>query len=547
MTHPSVPDPFAVFNQPAPRDGLPLWVEDPVLRHTLSILPASLLRRPVEYASVIGRAEMVEKGQRLATGPGPVLERFDAGGRRIDRVIYPEAYHDLLSLGIEVGYAALPWTSRDPGGHLAHAALVYLTTQVEPGVCCPMTMTYAAVPILREGGPLSRRLAHLATSSRYDPADAPLAGKQGATIGMAMTEKQGGSDVRANTTIARPDGDGFRLVGHKWFCSAPMSDAILTLARLPEGLTCFVVPRRMPGGELNEVHLMRLKNKLGNRSNASAEIEYRGAWAEMLGDPGEGIRTILDMVHHTRLDTATAPAGLMRRALAEAIYWSRHRSVFGKHLIDQPLMRAVLADMALEWMAATEIAMRVAAAFDAAQDDPAEAAFARLAVALAKYINNKRCPVVVCEAMECLGGMGYVEDTPAPWLYREAPLNAIWEGSGNVICLDVLRTLKKVPQAAEAFLAEIGSLRPANTELSATLGDIKTMISEGVEESAARKVVETMALALQASLMLRRTDPCCGELFTATRLAGNWGRTLGTLPSGTDTARIIDAACSPQT
>lgn len=530
------PGPFDVTNQPPLRNGLDLWDGDPVLRAGLAHLSPQFQSALESFALALGRPATIADGHRLATGAGPTLERFDTGGRRIDTVIYPDAYHRLMALGLGAGYAALPWSGKETGGHLAHTTMVYLTGQVEPGVCCPMTMTYAAIPALRRGTGLAADLARLASNPAYDPADIPVSAKSAATIGMAMTEKQGGSDVRANATIAEPADGAFRLTGHKWFCSAPMSDAFLTLAQRPEGLTCFLVPRRLPDGNLNAIHLMRLKNKLGNRANASAEIEYHGAYAEMLGAPGDGIRTILEMVHHTRLDTAIAPASLMRRALVEALYWTRNRKTFGKTLIDHPLMSAVLADMVLEWLGALTIALRVARAFD-----KGETAFARLAVALAKYWNNKRCPVVTVEAMETLGGMGFIEDTPMPWLYREAPLNAIWEGSGNIIALDVLRTIGKSPDALDALMAELAPARGAHPAYDAALARLETERRQPPDQARARHLTEQMALLLQASL-LAREHPRAAALFCATRLGSDWGRTLGTLPAGTDTAAIIAMA-----
>ncbi|AEQ52121.1 acyl-CoA dehydrogenase family protein [Pelagibacterium halotolerans] len=528
-------DPFAITNQPPLRGALPLWNGDPVLR---AVVPGNQTA-PRHLAERLGRSETVSDGQRLATGPGPVLERFDTGGRRIDTVVYPEAYHRLMAIGLEAGYAALPWIESRPGGHTAHAAMVYLASQIEPGTCCPMTMTYAAIPVLRRHDGLAADLARLASVPAYDPADTPLAGKTSATIGMAMTEKQGGSDVRANRTIAEPADGAHRLTGHKWFCSAPMSDAFLTLAQGPEGLSCFLVPRRLPDGTLNAIHLMRLKAKLGNRANASAEIEYHGAHAELLGAPGDGVRTILEMVHHTRLDTAVAPAGLMRRALVEALYWARNRQTFGKTLIDQPLMASVLADLTLEWLGALRLAMRVATAFD-----DQETEFARLAVALAKYWNNKRCPLVTAEAMEALGGMGYIEDTPMPWLYREAPLNAIWEGSGNIIALDVMRTIARSPGALETLMSELNSARGTHAAFDAGIAGLEAMLAKSPDESQARRVTETMALLLQTSLLLRGPTPLAGEVFAATRLGGDWGHTFGTLPSGVDTRALIALAQS---
>ena len=525
-----------VFNQPEPRDGLALWDDDAPLRAEIGRAAPAHAAHLKAFAATIGTAEAIEDG-RLANRFVPELVTFDRTGRRIDEVRFHPAYHSMMARGFGGGYSALPWTSVEPGGHAAHAAMVYLLTQVEPGVCCPMTMTYAAIPALAASPELAARWRPGLLSTGYDGRSLPASGKAGLTIGMAMTEKQGGSDLRANTTRAEPDGSGYRLFGHKWFCSAPMCDAFLTLAQLPEGLTCFLVPRWTPDGKRNAIHLMRLKDKLGNRANASAEIEYHGAWAERLGEPGRGIATILEMVHHTRLDTAMAPAGLMRRALSEAAWWARGRKTFGKLLIDQPMMTAVLADLALDWMGALAAAMRVAEAFDRGSD-PAEHAFARLAVALAKYWSNKRCGPVVLEAMECLGGSGFVEESPLPLLYREAPLNAIWEGSGNIICLDVLRTLQRTPEALEVFYAELAKASGANRHFDAAVAGTKDRYAKGVAESEARQFVETMDLLLQASLLIRNAQPAVADTFVLTRLASQWGRTPGTLPKGTDAAAI---------
>lgn len=525
-----------VANQPEPRASLPLWDDDAPLRAALERLAPGHVADVAGFAGLVGSAGGLALG-RAANRHPPELRQFDRAGRRLDEIEYHPAYHGLMRIGLEAGYAARPWTGAAAGGHVAHAAMVYLMTQVEPGVCCPLTMTYAAVPALAASPALAGRWRPGLLSARYDPHSRPAAEKSGLTLGMAMTEKQGGSDLRANSTRAEPDGDGYRLSGHKWFCSAPMSDGFLTLAQLPEGLTCFLTPRWQPDGTRNAIQLLRLKDKLGNRANASAEIEYHGAWAERLGEPGRGVATIIEMVHHTRLDTAMAPAGLMRRALSEAAWWTRARSAFGRRLIDQPLMQAVLADLALEWMGALAAGLRVAEAFDRAAD-PAEHAFARLGVALAKYWANKRCPAVVAEAMECLGGSGYVEEGDLPWLYREAPLNAIWEGAGNIVCLDVLRTLERVPEAMAALVAELdlarGRARPYDAALDAGLA----RYGKGVAEGEARRFVETMALLLQAGLLLRHGEPVAAEAFVATRLGGDWGRSFGTLPAGVDAARI---------
>ncbi|MEO1226466.1 MAG: acyl-CoA dehydrogenase family protein [Pseudomonadota bacterium] len=539
--HPrSVLDTHEVINQPPPRGDVDLWRDDAPLREAVARGGAD--RHAADLAAFgadIGRAESREQG-RLANRYPPELRAFDRGGRRIDEVAYHPAYHDLLGRGIAAGYAARAWSADMPGGHVAHAAMVYLMSQVEPGVCCPMTMTYAAVPALRADPGLEAEWRPRLLSRAYDPTSRPATEKSGATMGMAMTEKQGGSDVRANTTRAEPDGDGYRLTGHKWFCSAPMSDAFLTLAQAPDGLTCFVAPRWRPDGARNAIHLMRLKDKLGNRSNASAEIEFHGVWAQRLGDEGAGVKTIVEMVHHTRLDTAMAPAGLMRAALAEAVWWCRNRMAFHRRLIDQPLMMAVLADLSLDWQGALALGLRVARAFDASATDEAEGSFARLAVALAKYSANKRCPALVYEAMECLGGAGYVEDSPLPLLYREAPLNSIWEGSGNVICLDALRTLARDPIALEALVAELNFARGGNRAYDAALDHTLQRWSGGVDEREARWFVEDLAVLLQASLLLRAGAEPVADAFVATRLSGDRGQTAGALDKGFDPAPLLD-------
>lgn len=407
--------------------------------------------------------------------------------------------------------------------------MVYLHSQAEPGTCCPMTMTYAATPVIAAAD-LDPVWAEKLRVAGYDPAVAPVADKRAITLGMAMTEKQGGSDVRTNTTRAEPDGADYRLTGHKWFCSAPMSDGFLTLAQAPGGLTCFLVPRWLPDGTRNGIHLMRLKDKLGNRANASAEIEYHNALAHRVGDEGQGVRTILQMVHHTRLDTAMAPAGLMRAALVEAKYWCDRRVVFQKRLIDQPLMRAVLADLALDWEGALALGLRVARAFDGVEE--ADRAFARISVALAKFLNNKICPAHVYECMEVLGGMGYVEDTPLPMLYREAPLNSIWEGSGNVICLDILRTLHREPLAAEVLTAELSSARGANATYDTALTAHQDRWPKGPEEAEARWFAESLATLLTASVLLKDAPAAISDAFVARRLGGQGGRVAGAAARG---------------
>ncbi len=528
----SVTDTHAVSNQPDPQGDVDLWATDPALRVYAAMAEADA-DHLAGYGATLGTVAHREAG-RAARRSAPEAVLFDAGGRRLDEVRFHPAYHQLMTLGIGAGYAALPWEGR-PGGHATHAAMVYLTSQVEPGVCCPMTMTYAAVPALKADPALLSDWVPKLTARVYDGTPRPLARKAGATMGMAMTEKQGGSDIRANTTRAVRDGASYRLRGHKWFCSAPMSDGFLTLAQAPGGLTCFLVPR-WSEDQRNAVHIQRLKTKLGNQANASAEIEYADAHAHRLGDEGDGVRTILEMVHHTRLDTALAPAGLMRAALTHAHHWTAHRSAFQKRLIDQPLMRSVLADLVLDWEGTLALGMYVARAFDAR--DEAARSFARLAVALAKYLGNKLCPGLVYEAMEALGGMGYVEDTDLPMLYREAPLNSIWEGSGNVICLDILRTLRKEPRAGEVLSEELGDATGQSRRYDAALRAHMARFPKLPEEGQARWYVENLATLLTASVLLRSAPAAVSEAYVSTRLYGERGRTAGAI-SGVDLNAIL--------
>ncbi len=481
-------------------------------------------------------------GARLAT-PGireaardaqvvkPVLRSFDRSGRRLDEVHFHPGYHALMKLGLEAGYAATAWDGT--GTHLRHAAINYMLSQVEPGVCCPMTMTYAAVPALQADPALAALWQPRLTEPAYDPAPIAVGRKAAATMGMAMTEKQGGSDVRANATRAVPDGEGYRLHGHKWFCSAPMCDGFLTLAQLDGAITCFLVPRWLPDGTRNPFTILRLKDKLGNTANASSEIEYDGTWAHRLGEPGRGVQTIIEMVHHTRLDTAMAPAGLMRAALAEALQWARGRRVFQKGLIDQPLMRAVLADLSLDAEAALLLALDVARAFD----DPARRPYARISVALAKFISNKVAPGMIYECMECLGGMGYVEDTPLPMLYREAPLNSIWEGSGNVICLDILRTLQREPEAGAMLNARLDAARGNDPRYDAALVAHRERWPALPPEAEARWFAESLATLLTGAVMIAES-PFAGE-WLSVRL-GARGRVAGAV-GALDASALLEA------
>ena len=521
-----------VMNQPALRGARDFWAEDLPLREAATAAGARLEPLAASGAA-LGQTDILDAGEDARRDP-PRLRLFDRGGRRLDEVAFNDGYHTVMEAGLGAGYASAAWDGK-PGGHASHAVIAYMMQQVEPGACCPMTMTYAAVPALRHTPELEKIWAPRLASGVYDPSTRPISEKTGATMGMAMTEKQGGSDVRANSTVAHRDGEHYRLRGHKWFCSAPMCDGFLTLAQAEGGLTCFLVPRWLEG-ERNAMRLQRLKDKLGNKANASSEIEYHDTLAYRLGEEGGGVRTIIEMVHHTRLDTAIAPAALMRAALSEAHHWVSHRSAFQRRLIDQPLMRAVLADLALDWEGALAISMFMAATFD--KEDAASRALARIGVALAKFLNNKRCISVVGEAMEVLGGMGYVEDTPLPMLYREAPLNSIWEGSGNVICLDILRTLAREPLAAEALNAELDAAKGRDPRYDAVLNQHRTRWSSIPPEQEARWFTESLASLLTAAALMRTAPAPVVEGYITSRLTGQRGSIAGSV-TGLDTEAIL--------
>ncbi|HET6505227.1 MAG TPA: acyl-CoA dehydrogenase family protein [Baekduia sp.] len=478
----------------------------------------------------------------------PVLHTHDRYGNRSDSVAFHPAWHALMARGVHDEMHALPWNDPRPGAHVARAALYISGTQAEAGFGCPITMTFAAVPALRTTPELADEWIPRLTARGYDGALKPATEKPGAICGMAMTEKQGGSDVRANSTVAIPvngggEGAEYTLVGHKWFCSAPMSDVFLVLAQTDEGLSCFVVPRFLPDGTKNAgFQLQRLKDKLGNKSNASSEIELKGAWGRMLGQPGRGVPTIIEMVGHTRLDCVMGGAGGMRAAVALASWHVAHRAAFGKTLIDQPLMRNVIADLAVESEAATALTLRLCRAYDEAMagDERADH-FKRLATAVAKYHVCKRLPNHAFEALECFGGNGYVEASGMPRLYREAPLCSIWEGSGNVMALDVLRALARTPEALDVFLEELDAASGADTRYDAYIQTVRSEFARPAElEHRARLVVERMALALQASQLLRHAPAEVADAFVATRLSGDGGVHYGTLPAGTDVGKIIE-------
>ena len=480
----------------------------------------------------------------------PELRTHDRFGHRVDVIEFHPAYHELMGLAFGSGTHSFAWTRQRRGAHVARAALSYLWNQGESGVCCPLGMTFAAVLALRHDPMRHAEWAPLINSERYDPRPVFAKDKAGATVGMAMTEKQGGSDLRATTSSARPEtsrrgaGAPYLITGHKWFFSVPMSDLFLTLAQAEGGLSCFLATGWLPDGSRNGLRLQRLKEKCGNRSNASSEVEFDRLHAVMLGEEGRGIRTIIEMAHATRLDFAIGSSGLMRQALSQTLHHTVNRRAFQRSLADLPVMRGVLADLAVESEAMMWMSMRVAAAFDAAErGDRAENLLARLATPVAKYWACKRAPAFVAEALECHGGNGYVADHLMERLYREAPLNGIWEGSGNVICLDALRAMQREPETVGAFLDELRTARGGDSRLDACIGRLATWLADpGRLEPVARRVVETMAVALQASLLLRYAPSPVADTFCASRLDGDWGRAFGTLPEGADMRAVIDRA-----
>ncbi len=549
-----------VFNQAPPLEGVNVFSSNLPLVEALEREGGGWVR---ERAAALGRFVGGEPQQvwgRLANENEPVLHTHDRYGNRIDEVEYDPTWHKLIAMGVENELHSLPWTSAEPSAHTARAALYMTAIQAEAGYACPITMTFAVIPALRAQPELAAEWEPLITATTYDPRPLPAAQKGSAIAGMWMTEKQGGSDVRANTTIARPVNGGgpgaeYELTGHKWFCSAPMSDLFLVLAQAEPagdgagGLSCFLLPRILPDGSRNAVRLLRLKDKLGNRSNASGEAELDGAWARMVGEPGRGVKTIIEMVGHTRLDCTIGAAAGMRVGVVNAIHHAAHRSAFGKLLIDQPLMRNVLADLCLESEAATMLAMRLARAYDeagsesgAATDNLSDAhLFKRLATAVSKYWVCKRAPNHAFESLECLGGNGYVEESGMGRLYREAPVTSVWEGSGNVMALDVLRAIVRTPRTLEVFMRELEQSRGADRRLDAHLDGLKDQFSDPATlESRARRVVESMALALQGSLLVRHGAAAVADAFCASRLGRDSGLEYGTLPAGTDFEAIIE-------
>jgi putative acyl-CoA dehydrogenase len=539
-----------VLNQPPPLEDYDVYGADRALTEAVARHGAAWAdERLHDLGRLAGSAECIHWGF-TANEHGPVLHTHDRFGHRVDDVEYHPAYHDLMRVAVEHDLHGGPWREPRDGAHVARAAGFMVWSQVDAGHGCPISMTYAIVPALRAEPSLASEWEPRLTSSAYDPRAVPAREKAGAIAGMAMTEKQGGSDVRANTTRAVPSNGGgpgapYALTGHKWFCSAPMSDAFLMLAQAPGGLSCFLVPRRRDDGSLNGLEIQRLKDKLGNRSNASSEIELEDATGHLVGEEGRGVPTIIQMVNHTRLDCVLGASSGMRQAVAQAMHHTAHRSAFGRALVDQPLMRNVLADLAVESEAATTLAIRLAAAYDAtdrADADPDEVAFARLATAVGKFWVCKRQPGLVAEALECLGGNGYVEESIMPRLLRESPLNGIWEGSGNVICLDVLRAMVRDPASVEAFREEVLAAVGGDPRFDAHCRRLDTELTDHEDlEGRARRIVESMALALQASLLIRAGSTAVADAYCAARLDPDGsGLVYGTLPTGVDLGAIVD-------
>jgi putative acyl-CoA dehydrogenase len=545
---PSSRETHEVFNQAPPLVDYNVFEADRPLVEAVRREGAEWAEERISEAGAYAGGEHAQALGRIANENGPKLRTHDRYGHRVDEAEFHPAWHELLSKAVEFELHSSPWQDPRPGAHVARGAAFMCMSQAEAGIGCPISMTYSVIPALRTQPELADEWEPRFLSAAYDSRNRPAPEKTGALAGMGMTEKQGGTDVRANTTVARPANGGgpgaeYELTGHKWFMSAPMCDAFLVLAQADGGISCFLFPRWTPDGERNRFRLQRLKDKLGNRSNASSEIEFDSASAWLVGEEGAGVRTIIEMVNHTRLDCVIGGATGMRAGVAQAIHHATHRSVFGRELSEQPLMRNVLADLAVESEAATVSAMRLARAYDEAIGGDEEAqSLKRIANAVLKYWICKRAPMHAGEALECLGGNGYVEESGMPRLFRESPLNSIWEGSGNVQCLDVLRAMIKSPASLDAFFAEVAEGAAAEPRLASYAASLKDDLPGDLEtiETRARRLVERMALALQASLLVRYGDKAVADAFCASRLSGDWGQAFGTLPAGTDFGRIVD-------
>ena len=540
-----------VVNQPGALEDYNAYLADKPLVEAARVFGADWAADHLKRTGALVGSEKVQTLARQANRHLPELRTHDRFGRRVDTVEFHPAYHELMSLIYGCETHSFAWTHERPGGHVARAVLSYLWNQGENGICCPITMSFASIPALRHDPALHAEWAPLINRSTYDPRPVYAKDKAGATIGMAMTEKQGGSDLRATTTKARPatarrgSSAPYLVTGHKWFFSAPMSDLFLTLAQTENGLSCFLATGWLPDGGRNCLKLQRLKDKCGNRSNASSEVEFYDLRAVLLGEEGQGIRTIIEMVQGTRLDCAISSSGLMRQALSQAIHHTTNRRAFQRSLIDLPIMRNVIADLAVESEAMMWMCIRLARALDRAEADEAEGLLARICTPVAKYWACKRAPPFVTEALECHGGNGFVAEHPIERLYREAPLNGIWEGTGNVICLDVLRSIQRQPASVGAFLDELAQARGSDRSLDTFVDDLKDRLADPLAlESTARRVVEMMALALQASLLVRYSSSAVANAFCRTRLEGDWGRAFGTLPESlnTEAVAIVDRA-----
>lgn len=531
------------LNQPPPLENYNLFTEDLPLCEALETNGGGwIAERGQTFGEMLGRAETLELGT-LANKYTPVLKTHDRFGNRLDLVEFHPAYHELMRMSIEQETHSLSWTTAREGAYVARGTLMYLRHQVDEGTSCPLTMTFAAVPSLKIEPEVAAEWLPKALSNEYDGRFIAAHEKRGATLGMAMTEPQGGSDVRTNLTFARKlnESGEYEITGRKWFCSAPMCDAFLVLAQTEKGISCFLLPRFKPDGTKNAFYIQRLKDKLGNRSNASSEVEFHAAWARLIGEEGRGVANIMEMVRHTRLDCAIGSAATLRRALVESLHHCTHRTAFGKVLSEQPLMQNVLADLALESEASTALAFRLARGFDESKTDEEAKIFTRIATAIGKFWITKRAMTVVAEAMECLGGNGYVEESVLPRLYRDVPVNSIWEGSGNVQCLDVLRSVQKEPGSVEALFNEINRAKGLNKIFDDFVRRLeKEFFNKENPEFRARRIVEKSALCLQGAILLKTAPDFVSEAFCLSRLTEDSRTTFGTLPTGIEAGKIIE-------
>jgi putative acyl-CoA dehydrogenase len=538
-----------VHNQAGALANYNAYAADTALTEATRVFGAGWAEEKLKRTGEIVGSEKVQQLARAANRHLPELRTHDRFGNRADVIEFHPAYHELMRLIYETETHSFAWTNARTGAQVARGVMSYLWNQGENGICCPMGMTFSAVPALRHTQSLYDEWTPHFLRAAYDERPIYAKQKKGITVGMAMTEKQGGSDLRATITTARPAtpkrgaGAEYLITGHKWFFSVPMSDIFLTLAQTEKGLSAFLATGWMPDGSRNRLKLQRLKDKCGNKSNASSEVEFYDLHAVMLGEEGRGIRALIEMAHVTRLDFAIGSSGLMRQALSQALHHVSNRRAFQRSLVDLPIMRNVVADLSVESEAMMWLSMRLAAALDHEHQDRAEGLLSRICTPIAKYWACKRAPQFVVEALECHGGNGFIADHLMERLYREAPLNGIWEGTGNVICLDVLRAMQREPETVTVFLDEVRKAKGANARLDAFTDEVERRLQKLSEfEPVARRIVEMMAFALQASLLLRHSSPAVADAFCATRLDGDWGQAFGTLPKGVDTQAIVDRA-----